>query len=304
LGFSMSERDSIGIAAAAEASGLSAHTLRVWERRYGFPVPARTAGGQRFYPADQVHKLGLLRSLGEHGHRPGQLAQRSIAELEQLLVDRGGAPERASDSTDLDAYFRCLAGGALSELRRRLHAALVRKGLARFVVDKLSPLRQHVAAWRQADRITVAQEQVFAVQAERVLREAMTPLEETLPVRIMLATLPGERDGLDLLMIEALFRLEGALCLPVGLETPPAQLAQLAVQSDTDLVVLSFGASSADAAHRRMLVRCRQDLPTRVALWVTGTGPRRVIAHAISGVRVFDGLEQMLIAFRRLRARA
>ncbi|MCK7493491.1 MAG: MerR family transcriptional regulator [Comamonadaceae bacterium] len=31
-------------------TGLSKDTLRVWERRYGFPLPGRDALGERTYP--------------------------------------------------------------------------------------------------------------------------------------------------------------------------------------------------------------------------------------------------------------
>jgi MerR family transcriptional regulator, light-induced transcriptional regulator len=295
----VSRHNSIGIAAAAEQTGLSIHTLRVWERRYGFPLPARTTNGERLYPADQVHKLTLLRSLSERGHRPGQIARRSLIELEQLMVDRSGVPIQAPTRVDIDAYLNCLTQASVGELRRRLRAALVRRGLARFVIDKLTPLSQQIAAWRQADRINFAQERLFADEVERLLREAITPLEETLPLKIMLATLPAERDSLALLMIEAMLRLEGAACLPVGVETPPEQLARLAVQSDVDVVVLSFGAGAADPNGRRRLADLRQALPGRAALWVAGPGARRVAARALYGVRVFDTLEQIVVAFRR-----
>jgi DNA-binding transcriptional MerR regulator len=299
----MSRHNAIGIAAAAEQTGLSIHTLRVWERRYGFPRPSRGASGERLYAADEVHKLALLSRLSERGHRPGQIAARSIAELEQLLVDRSAAPAQASTPIDLNAYYQCLAHATVGELRRRLRAALVRQGLARFVINKLAPLRQEIAAWRGSGRITAAQERFFAEEVERLLRDAIAPLEETQPLKIMFATLPAERDGFDLLLLEALLRLEGAACIPVGVETPPDQLARLAAQSGVDIVVLAFGAGYGNPNGRRMLAALRHDVPTHVGVWVAGAGARRVIARALSGVRQFETLEQIVVAFRRQSAR-
>ena len=37
----------LNIAGAERATGLSKDTLRVWERRYGFPTPHRDAAGER-----------------------------------------------------------------------------------------------------------------------------------------------------------------------------------------------------------------------------------------------------------------
>ena len=45
------------IAAVERETGLSKDVLRMWERRYGFPVPERDANGERLYPAAQVERL-------------------------------------------------------------------------------------------------------------------------------------------------------------------------------------------------------------------------------------------------------
>lgn len=48
------------IAAVSKLTGISCHTLRVWERRYGFPVPQRSASGHRRYDRTQVQLLCRL----------------------------------------------------------------------------------------------------------------------------------------------------------------------------------------------------------------------------------------------------
>ena len=53
------------IAAVERDTGLAKDTLRVWERRYGFPQPDRDANGERVYPLVQVDKLRLLRRIQE-----------------------------------------------------------------------------------------------------------------------------------------------------------------------------------------------------------------------------------------------
>ncbi len=49
--------DALTIGELAERTGVRAGTLRMWESRYGFPTPARTAGRQRRYPAETVALL-------------------------------------------------------------------------------------------------------------------------------------------------------------------------------------------------------------------------------------------------------
>src|ERR1700758_2508741 len=82
-----------GIAAVERETGLSKDTLRVWERRYGFPRPLRDAHGERSYPADQVMRLRMIRRLMDQGLRPGAIVGSSDAELEARLVKLLGTDE-------------------------------------------------------------------------------------------------------------------------------------------------------------------------------------------------------------------
>jgi len=71
----------LSISAVERDTGLSKDTLRVWERRYGFPNPQRDAFGERIYPLDQVDRLRVIRRLMDIGHRPGKIIGLDIAEL-------------------------------------------------------------------------------------------------------------------------------------------------------------------------------------------------------------------------------
>ena len=62
---------SFTIASVEKETGLSKDTLRMWERRYGFPAPGRDPAGDRLYPAGQVERLRLIKRLIDQGHRPG-----------------------------------------------------------------------------------------------------------------------------------------------------------------------------------------------------------------------------------------
>jgi DNA-binding transcriptional MerR regulator len=47
----------LGIGQVVERTGLAEATLRVWERRYGFPAPKRLASGHRRYSEDEVELI-------------------------------------------------------------------------------------------------------------------------------------------------------------------------------------------------------------------------------------------------------
>src|SRR3954463_2558055 len=85
-------QEGVPIAAVEQATGIARATLRIWERRYGFPQPGRDLRGERSYPAEQVERLRLMADLMARGHRPGRLVQLSPAQLATLAGPLGAGP--------------------------------------------------------------------------------------------------------------------------------------------------------------------------------------------------------------------
>lgn len=52
----------------AKLTGISATTLRNWEKRYGFPCPERADSGHRFYNCSDLEFLKQVRDLVDTGH--------------------------------------------------------------------------------------------------------------------------------------------------------------------------------------------------------------------------------------------
>ncbi len=80
------ESAALSIAAVERETGLAKDTLRVWEKRYGFPAPLRDAAGDRIYPSAQVVQLKLIRRLLDAGMRPGKVVGLGHGALEALLA--------------------------------------------------------------------------------------------------------------------------------------------------------------------------------------------------------------------------
>jgi DICT domain-containing protein len=57
----------LAIKDVAEQTGLAAGTIRMWEQRYGFPEPARTASGYRVYSEEDVESLRRVLAYRETG---------------------------------------------------------------------------------------------------------------------------------------------------------------------------------------------------------------------------------------------
>ena len=80
----MNREHAMPIGAVTQLTGISSHTLRKWESRYGAIEPVRSDTGRRLYTQEHVQRLTLLRDLTRRGHQISGLADMSNAELEDM----------------------------------------------------------------------------------------------------------------------------------------------------------------------------------------------------------------------------
>ncbi|NNE06093.1 MAG: MerR family transcriptional regulator [Xanthomonadales bacterium] len=73
------------IGAVARLTGLTTHTIRMWEHRYQAVSPARTDTGRRAYTASDVEKLSMLKALTDQGSPISSVADLTRIELEARL---------------------------------------------------------------------------------------------------------------------------------------------------------------------------------------------------------------------------
>ena len=280
------------IAAVERDTGLSKDTLRVWERRYGFPVPVRDAFGERAYPPGQVDKLRLLKRLLDAGHRPGKVVPLDLASLQRLSQ----GPVTADAAPEL-ACLDLLREHDVTGMRRQLHQALLSLGLERFVTEHVAPMNVAIGtAWMRGD-ITIAQEHVYTEALQLVLRQAVgsiPPAPAGAP-RALLATLPQEDHGLGLLMAETLLSLYGWHCIPLGVRVPMDDIVRVATQARVDLVGLGFSSSFNPQQALAALAELRARLPATVTLWAGGINAawRRKLpdgVHAIVEIAEVPGM--------------
>lgn len=293
------------ITAVERDTGLSKDVLRMWERRYGFPVPERDANGERSYPAEQVTRLRLIKRLMDAGHRPGKLIAMADDAL-QGLAPRRPAARTASRQDNRGALDECLdlirqhdAPGFQQAMQQRL----ARQGLQHFVQDTVAPLTCYIGEAWEAGNIEVFEEHLFTELTKRLLRQAIATLPRgTGRPRILLTSVPEEQHVLGLLMVEALFALEGAECIPLGTQMPLTDIVRAANAHRADIIALSFSIAFPYRRIPALLQQLRDSLPAGIELWAGGAGVQRTTG--VNGVRVFHGLEDAIVALASWQAPA
>jgi DNA-binding transcriptional MerR regulator/methylmalonyl-CoA mutase cobalamin-binding subunit len=294
---------SFNIAAVERDTGLSKDVLRMWERRYGFPLPNRDANGERSYPADQVERLRLIKRLMDQGHRPGKLIAAPAEELRDLAPRRSPTrvQESVAEAEDLDELLVLIRGHDLAGYQQAMQQRLARKGLQRFVQDTVAPLTRRVGeAWEDGS-FEVFEEHLFTELTKRLLRQAIGALPGgNRGPRILMTSVPEEPHVLGLLMAEALFALEGADCIPLGTQMPLLEIGRAAIAHRADIVALSFSTAFPQRQIPGLLQQLRTVLPLEIALWVGGGGIHRLAK--MDGVLLLAALDELAQALADWRA--
>lgn len=289
------------IAAVERDTGLSKDVLRVWERRYGFPAPDRDSHGERSYPAVQVDRLRLIKRLMDAGHRPGRLMATPVEELDQLLPRRASAAAAVPDVDALGELLALIKRHDADAYQQAMLQRLARQGLQSFVQDTVAPLTRRVGDYWEDGRFEIFEEHLFTELTKRVMRQAIAALPggQRSP-RILLTSVADEHHVLGLLMVEALFALEGAECISLGTQMPLLEIGRAASAHRADIVALSFSAAFPQRQIAALLQQLRQLLTAGTGLWAGGAGVVRVAG--IDGVRCLGALDEAVRALADWRA--
>lgn len=293
----------LSIGAVERDTGLSKDTLRVWEKRYGFPQPDRDKFGERVYPQEQVEKLRLLKRLIDRGHRPGKLVSRSVTELLQLVNPQ---PARTAVSSDTAAApvqpFAAFNTQDIAEIKQQLRDRLAQEGLRDFVLQTVAELHQQMSdAWMRGQ---------LALYEERLYNEALIstlqgglgaiPLQNRTP-RVLLGSFPNESRTLGLMMMECLLATEGGSCMSLGAQAPVVDMMLAARAQQVDIVALYFSAAYPITQALEGLGALREQLPESTQIWVGSSNPaimRRAPADVVALTR-FDMIPEAVASWRQ-----
>jgi len=307
----------LSIADVERDTGLGKDTLRVWERRYGFPTPGRDAHGERRYDEAQLQRLRLIKRLLDTGQRPHQVVPLPEPELQarlQTVLHQQAPPASAGPSLDAalcQQWLRALQANQTEALRQQLQGHLLRHGLGPTIEDCIVPLSVAVGqAWLN-EEISVFQEHLHSEIVQSVLRQALAQLDQQsqrpTPPRVLLTTLPNENHSLGLLMAECFLALQGCQRYPLSPHTPVPEVLAAAHQLQIDAVALSFSATQPSNEVLAALRQLREQLPPAVALWVGGNAPvlrSPRLPAGVSAVRRACELEALVGQWRAVAAQA
>jgi DNA-binding transcriptional MerR regulator/methylmalonyl-CoA mutase cobalamin-binding subunit len=267
------------IKVVARRTGLTAHVIRIWEKRYGAVAPQRTGTNRRLYSEVQIERLGLLREVTQAGHSIGQVAKLPTEKLRKLVAEADGSnrpTDRARHRPPATLSFLEESVGAVKALDApRLEASLKRaetalggQGLLQRVVAPLAQILGEL--WRDGS-ITAAHEHFASAVIRIFLGHASKPFAagDSAPV-IVVATPAGQIHELGALLVGAAAANLGWHVTYLGASLPAAEIAGAARQNRARVVALSLVYPEDDPRLEGELTKLRALLPDGVTLLVGG----------------------------------
>lgn len=275
-------------------TGIGRDTLRIWERRYGFPAPQRNAQGERLYDTAQLRRLQRIRRLLDQGLRPGKLVGLDEPALDALEAGLRGSQDGDEPDPAIAALLEAVRTDEAGQLDHWLEQRYRAQGLRPFILRTVAPLLHQVGEEWAAGRLQVYQEHFISAQLLGLINAKITdlPAPATPAAPVLLATLPGEQHALGLLMASALLLEQGGRVINLGVEVPMDQLLRAVEQFRPRAVGLTFSGAYSYRQIRPDVLELRRELAPEVAIWLGGEAVR-AMRRLPDGVSRFKSLEQL-----------
>ena len=285
----------------AQRTGLTAATIRAWERRYQAVQPIRSEGGQRLYSDHDLERLVVLRELTEGGRSISMVAALKPEDATALLLEdrialTPGAPNGSTwgpNELVEHGYARVLAFDA-DGLERLLWRAVLSLGGKAFLNEVVTPLLEKIGEGWVEDEVSMGQEHLGSGVVDEVLERLINASRSQDGPSLVVSTLPGERHGLGARIFSTAAVLQGWSVKYLGTDLPVSEIAAAARGVGAAAVAISVVRLDDLDETQRAIIELRQQLDPSIALLIGGRAAPLLSANALpGGIWLHDGLEDL-----------
>ncbi len=227
----------------ARLTGLTADTIRVWERRYNAVEPDRTEGNKRRYSGAQVRRLVLLRRATELGHSIGQVARLRDDELRRLIGETG--PDIGSKVSLYAAIVEDYLEAIFEYDVQRAESILTRTAAIlppmTLTLEVIVPLMRRVGDAWSSDQLRISHEHIISGQLRSLLGTLMRHADPVSGApRIIVATPSNHLHEFGAIIGAFMAASRGFEPIYLGTHMPFDDIAEAAEQSGAALILLSI----------------------------------------------------------------
>ncbi|EKT3965610.1 putative transcriptional regulator, MerR family [Flavobacterium psychrophilum] len=210
-------------------SGIKAHTIRIWEKRYSILEPMRTDTNIRLYDIHNLQKLLNITLLHDYGYKISRISKLSPDKIPALV--REIVSEKSAKSHAINAFKMAMMNFDQTLFINTYNNLLLEKSFRAVFYEVFIPLMNEIGLLWQSNTITIAHEHFITHLIKQKLVtniEKIQVLEPTRTDTIFVLYLPSnEIHELGLMYLNYEFILSGYKTIYLGESVPIESLKDI-----------------------------------------------------------------------------
>lgn len=219
-------------------TGIKAHTIRIWEKRYDIISPNRTDTNIRYYSNEDLKHLLNVSFLNKHGFKISKIANLDKKQIAEKVSSINLVPSGNEDFIDKLIVSMIDLDEALFE--RIFHSSLIKSGFEQTISEIIFPFLQRTGVMWQTGSINPAQEHFIS----NLIRQKLIVAIDSLPKstgkenkKAILFLPENELHENSLLLYNYMLRARGYHTYYFGQSVPLDDLKRVLEITNADLVI-------------------------------------------------------------------
>ncbi|XVJ67700.1 MAG: MerR family transcriptional regulator [Lacibacter sp.] len=205
-------------------SGIKAHTIRIWEQRYTFLKPQRTATNIRYYSNQELKMLLNISLLNKYGYKISHINRMKNEELREKLMSLTGS--QAQQERIVNDLIQHMIDLNIDEFEKILDQFISTRGIEKAITYIIFPFLERIGILWLTDHINPAQEHLITnIIRQKIIvgiENIVTPLE--LKSTVLLFMPENEHHEMGLLFMNYLLKSRGVKTIYLGANVPLSDL--------------------------------------------------------------------------------
>jgi DNA-binding transcriptional MerR regulator len=221
-------------------SGVKAHTIRIWEKRYGLLAPGRTDTNIRFYNDADLRRILNVSLLVNNGFKISKVARFDELKMKESVLEV--TKKNTTESDYIDRLILNMLNFDNIGFYKLMDEIIAKKGLEESVVKVFFALFERIGTYWQVGSIFPAQEHyVTSIFRQKLIAETDKIGFENLNGSTILFFLPdGELHEMSLLFYSYLAKKYGYNVIYLGQFVPFDDLMKVQSHIKIDHVFTAF----------------------------------------------------------------
>lgn len=206
-------------------TGIKAHTLRIWEQRYGIIKPKRSETNIRYFSEDDLKYILNIAMLNSNGMRISKIAELSRQQINERVLTVSEQVDVDSDL--LNALTITMLDLDEDRFERILSKVVIKLGFTHAVTAVIYPFLYRIGILWQTGTIVPAQEHFVSNLVKHkliVAADNILPRKQANPKRCVLFLPEGELHEIGLLFANYIFKINGHKTVYLGQTVPVIDL--------------------------------------------------------------------------------